>query len=57
MDEYEHGFWELCEYWDEDGCYCICEANCSCGQVSVVDIGNELRQILADAILANKPTR
>lgn len=21
---------EPCEYWDEDGCYCVCGAMCSC---------------------------
>jgi len=21
---------EPCEYWDEDGCYCICGAMCAC---------------------------
>lgn len=48
--EAEPGYWEPCEYWDEDGCYCVCGANCSCGQMPVVDTGDELHQILADAL-------
>ena len=54
MDEFDVGYWEVCEYWDEDGCYCICGANCSCGQINVVDTGDELHQILGEALRSNE---
>ena len=47
------GYWEPCEFWDEDGCYCVCGANCSCGQIQVIDTGDELHHILGDALAGN----
>lgn len=23
---------EPCEYWDQDGCYCVCGTNCMCAE-------------------------
>ena len=39
-----------CEFWDEDGCYCVCGSMCACSGPAVVNVGDELHRILADAL-------
>ena len=35
---------EPCEYWDEDGCYCVCGAMCSCVYDPDGDTPSELQE-------------
>jgi len=39
MDEDDDEIENQCEFWDEDGCYCVCGAMCACGPPRVVDTG------------------
>lgn len=39
-----------CEFWDDDGCYCVCGPACSCEHVKVVDTGDELHRVLGEAL-------
>lgn len=41
-----------CEFWDLDGCYCVCGPLCECDKPTIVNVGDELHRILADALAA-----
>lgn len=43
-----------CDFWDEDGCYCVCGTACMCEHQRVVDVGDDLHRILADALGQSK---
>jgi len=50
---------DQCEFWDDDGCYCVCGAMCSCepfhpSRRPIVDTGDELHQILGEALNQSK---
>lgn len=54
MDEDDNDDFDQCEYWDDDGCYCVCGAGCTCEPfhptARVVDTGDELHQVLGEAL-------
>lgn len=44
-----------CEFWDKNGCYCVCGSACMCEAPTIVDVGDELHQILGEALALVSP--